>query len=241
MKIKNISPNDLTLDQKQSIYSFLKKYIPQGTVMLPETIYDSATNWTILYSADDQSVLGFSAQKFFDLGYFSLIQIMATFISETMRGRRFAAIMMQGQLFWDQFISKPKQPIYWCTRTRVPSALAASTRYNNIYPKINAKNENIFRADFSEFIAKKVYGDHIHFEKETYKISHSYLSESIFTELNPVQKRKRGSITSYFTKHIDYTKNEAIFIISKVSRFSILKYLIMKTVSRLPILKWVVK
>lgn len=223
-KICNISPKCLTEGEKEVVYDFLKNYIPQGTVVMQPSVYDSASNWSILYGSSNQKILGFSAQKLFDFGHFNVIQIMGTFLSESIRGKNLASVLMQGHLFSKVFFKNPFKQIYWCTRTRIPAAYAASIKHEMVLPCIKSIDNNLKYSRFSEFVVKTVYGQHVEFDQYTYKIRNSYYENSKFIEVPRMDKKSK--ITDYFMQHIDYKKNEAIFITSKIKNLSLLKYLV---------------
>lgn len=208
VNINRTSPANLDINIKNKVYAFLKEYIPEGTVVLPETIYDNADIWTIAYNKNDQ-VIGFTAQKYFDFNKYQVILSQSTYFAKELRKQKINLLLMQGYLIAKYFIKNPFKPLYFCSRTRVPAAFALMYKYNS-YPFLDSEENNIKCSLLAKKIAKQLYGTHIQFDDRTFLMTNSYPSSSVFYQLPYIPKANK--LTEYFLKNINYNENECIFI-----------------------------
>lgn len=205
----------------QRVEAFLASYIAEGTVQLSPGAYRDATTWALALTGDDR-IIGFAAQRLFEQDGAAIIQIMATFLAPELRGQRMAAMLMQGSLFVRAWLRAPHRPIFWCTRTRVPAVYRAAARRNDVYPRLDAPEANRAVAGLARRIARTVYGDHTTLDPATFVLRNSYRTGSTFL---PLCHHRPGPVDQAFARALNYDGNEAIFIMCRLDRLHILRYL----------------
>lgn len=224
MKIKTYNDiANIEVNEKRKILNFIESYIAEGTVIMPSSVYESASSWTILKN-NHGVITGFSAQKVFINKPYNTVQIMATFLDKSVRGKKFAAILLQGFLMLKLWINNPLKSIFWCTRTRIAGVYKAASRYNNIYPKLEDVQNNNKKYMLASQLATQIYGKHIILDKDTYVMRNSYIEDGIFLYPSTSNQHSNELPNNYFNRVLDYTENEAIFIFSKLKIKTLLQF-----------------
>lgn len=203
---------------------FIFQYIAAGTVVMDPAVYDEADYTAIII--ENEQIMGFSALRVFNMRSCTLLQIMATFLDKNYRGKKYATLLLQGKMFLTCFFKRPFSKIYWCTRTRVPQAYAAAQRYHAIYPRLNSPEKNQEKAYQAKRFAIVVYGDQIEFNQTDFVMKNSYKNVVSYCPLP--NQNKKSVIQKWVMQHIDYAKNEAIFIYTKLNYFALVVYVIYK-------------
>lgn len=203
---------------------FILQYIAVGTVVMDPVVYDEADYTAIII--EHEQIMGFSALRVFNTQSYTLVQIMATFLDKNYRGKKYATLLLQGKAFLTCFFNRPFSKIYWCTRTRVPQAYAAAQCYHAIYPRLNSPEENQEKACQAKQFAAVVYGDQIEFNQTNFVMKNSYKDVVSYCPIS--DQSKKSVIQKWLMQHIDYTKNEAVFIYTKLNYFALAVYVIYK-------------
>jgi hypothetical protein len=220
--------DSLSPDVHQRVDAFLADYIPEATVQMSPTTYRGATMWALALDHDEQ-IIGFAAQRLFKEKSASIIQIMGTYLSPALRGQLMASTLLQGMIFFKTWLRSPFKPILWCTRTRVPAVYRTAARFNQIYPKLDAPEKNRTMWGLADRIARLVYGNHATLKPDTFVLENSYKPDSTFLQL----RRKRATpVDDAFTRALNYDGNEAIFILCRLNRLNILRYILTNALFR---------
>lgn len=205
------NPKSLPAPLRRSVEAFLKETIPQGTVVMPPSVYDGADTWSLLLDGPD--VLGFASHRYFDLPGFTLVQIGGTFLSPSVRGGAMVGLLV-GPAHLRALARRPLAPIWQCSRTRNPAAFSAAHRSYGVFPKLDPA-ENASMAPFAEYLAKTVYGPRVSLDHRTFLMRDSYPEDGILLRIQ--NKRQQSPIVRFFDETVDYERNECILMVSRVT------------------------
>lgn len=197
---------------KSSAHDLLSRTILEGSVDLPCSSYDTADSWTLAIEDRDR-VVGFAAHRYIPTPVATYVQVMGTFLDPSLRGHSVVSVI-NGAAPLQAFRNAPRLPVYLCTRTRNPAAYAAAVRFFEVYPKLDpALNAPYGR--FADGVARMVYGPQIEFDRENFRMRGSYPANARF--LDHSANKGASGIRTFFKSAIDYSRNEAIFMMSRVS------------------------
>jgi hypothetical protein len=225
---------------RQNVARFLEEYMPEGSVVTSPTVFHTGCSWTVAVGEDEQ-VLGLAAQRVISNPDFTAVVVRGTYLHPRLRGSALAPLLLHGHLAWLTWLSAPRKRVYWCTRTRNPAVYAASARHNDIYPKLDDPEANRAASTLAASLVRAAYGPHATLDPATFVLRGSFAAGAVFLPAT-FRREHPGPIRRYFMQHLDYERDDNLFIMSEVRpRLMILfaqAYLLHKVVGGGPWRAW---
>ena len=104
----------------------------------------------------------------------------------------------------------------------MPGVYRTAARFNQIYPDLESPAKNRAASAFAQRVARRVYGEHVTLRPDTFVLEKSIAAEC---RLLPLRHGRTTPVHEAFSRALNYEANEAIFIMCRLNRANILRYL----------------